>query len=54
VAEHPRRAAFNAAGAISLLGGAALLYSPELPRHLLTWMAKQDNLPLTAAARQRD
>jgi hypothetical protein len=38
----------------ALLGGVALLYSPELPRRLLAWMAKQDNLPLTAEASERD
>jgi hypothetical protein len=45
--------AFLLLGIAAVLGGVALLYSPELPRRLLTWMAKQDNLPLTAAARQR-
>jgi hypothetical protein len=37
-----------------VLGGVALLYSPELPRRLLAWMAKQDNLPLTADASELD
>jgi hypothetical protein len=41
-------------GVATLLGGVALLYSPELPRRLLAWMANQDNLPLTADGSQRD
>jgi hypothetical protein len=35
-------------GLAALLGGVTLLYSPELPRRLLAWMAKRDSLPLTA------
>jgi hypothetical protein len=42
--------AFLLLGIAAVLGGVALLYSPELPGRLLAWMAKQDNLPLTADA----
>ena len=31
----------------ALLGGVALLYRPELPRRLVAWLTKQDDLPLT-------
>ena len=35
-------------GIAALLGGVALLYRPELPRRLLAWLTKRDDLPLTA------
>jgi len=34
-------------GIAALLGGVALLYRPELPRRLVAWLTKQDDLPLT-------
>jgi hypothetical protein len=34
-------------GVAFLLGGVALLYRPELPRRLVAWLTKQDDLPLT-------
>jgi hypothetical protein len=34
-------------GIAALLGGVALLYRPELPRRLLAWLTKRDDLPLT-------
>jgi hypothetical protein len=46
--------AFLLLGIAAVLGGVALLYSPELPRRLLAWLAKQDNLPLTADASELD
>ena len=35
-------------GIAAPLGGVALLYSPELPRRLVTWLTRRDDLPLTA------
>ena len=35
-------------GIAALLGGVALLYRPELPRRLVAWLTKRDDLPLTA------
>ena len=35
-------------GITALLGGVALLHRPELPRQLMAWLTKQDDLPLTA------
>jgi hypothetical protein len=34
-------------GIAALLGGVALLYRPELPRRLVAWLTKRDDLPLT-------
>jgi hypothetical protein len=34
-------------GIAALLAGVALLYRPELPRRLLTWLTKGVDLPLT-------
>jgi hypothetical protein len=34
-------------GVAALLGGVALLYSPELPRRLVAWLVKRDDLLLT-------
>jgi hypothetical protein len=39
--------AFLLLGVAALLCGVALLYSPELPRRLVAWLTKPDNLPLT-------
>jgi hypothetical protein len=41
-------------GIAALLGGVALLYRPELPRLLVAWLTKQDDLPLTADGDDRD
>jgi hypothetical protein len=40
--------AFLLLGIAALLGGVALLYRPELPRRLLAWLTKRDDLPLAA------
>jgi hypothetical protein len=40
--------AFPLLGIAALLGGVALLYRPELPRRLVGWLTKPDDLPLTA------
>ena len=40
--------AFLLLGLAALLGGVALLYRPELPRRLVAWLTKRDDLPLTA------
>ena len=40
--------AFLLLGIAALLGGVALLYRPELPRRLLAWLTKRDDMPLTA------
>ena len=40
-------------GIAALLGGVALLYRPELPRRLLAWLAKRDDLPFTEEASVR-
>jgi hypothetical protein len=40
--------AFLLLGIPALLGGVALLYRPELPRRLVAWLTKRENLPLTA------
>jgi hypothetical protein len=37
-------AAFLLLGIVALLGGVALLYRPELPRRLLAWLTKRDDL----------
>jgi hypothetical protein len=37
-------------GVAALLCGVALLYSPELPRRLVAWLTKPDNLPLTVGS----
>jgi hypothetical protein len=34
-------------GAAALLAGVALLYRPELPRRLVAWLTKRDDLQLT-------
>jgi hypothetical protein len=34
-------------GIAALLGGVALLYCPELPRRLVAWLTKRDDLPRT-------
>ena len=36
-----------------LLGGIALLYRPELPRGLIVWLTKRDDLPLAANGNKR-
>ena len=41
-------------GIAALLGGVALLYRPELPRRLVAWLTKRDDLPLTADGHERD
>jgi hypothetical protein len=41
-------AAFLPLGIAALLGGVALLYRPELPRRLVAWLTRRDDLPLTA------
>ena len=35
-------------GIAAPLGGVALLYRPELPRRLVVWLTRRDDLPLTA------
>lgn len=40
-------------GIAALLGGFALLYRPELPRRLVAWLTKRDDLTLTARRRAR-
>jgi len=42
-----RGVVFVLLGIAALLGGVALLYRPELPRRLVAWLTKQDDLPLT-------
>ena len=39
--------AFQLLGIAALLGGVALLYRPELPRRLVVWLTKRDELALT-------
>jgi hypothetical protein len=46
--------AFLLLGIAALLGGVGLLYRPELPRRLMAWLTKLDNLPLTADGNERD
>ena len=46
--------AFLLLGVAALLGGVALLYRPELPRRLVAWLTKRDDLPLTADGNDRD
>ena len=41
-------------GIAALLGGVALLYRPELPRRLVAWLTKRDDLPLTADGNDRN
>ncbi len=41
-------------GIAAVLGGVALLYCPELPRGLVAWLTKRDDLPLMADANERD
>jgi len=41
-------------GIAALLGGIALLYRPELPRRLVAWLTKGDDLPLTPDSDVRD
>jgi hypothetical protein len=41
-------------GLAALLGGVALLHRPELPRGLIAWVTKRDDLPLTAYGDDRD
>jgi hypothetical protein len=40
-------------GIAALLGGIALLYRPELPRGLIAWLTKRDDLPLAANGNKR-
>jgi hypothetical protein len=37
-------------GVAALLGGVALLYRPELPRRLVAWLTKRDDLQLPRTA----
>jgi hypothetical protein len=46
--------AFVLLGVAALLGGVALLYRPELPRRLVAWLTKRNDLPLTADRDDRD
>jgi hypothetical protein len=46
--------AFLLLGIAALLGGVALLYRPGLPRGLVAWLTKRDDLPLTADGDDRD
>ena len=46
--------AFLLLGIAALLGGVALLYRPELPRRLLAWVTKRDDLALTADSGDRN
>ena len=39
--------AFQLVGIAALLGGVALLYLPELPRRLVAWSTKRDDLAFT-------
>jgi hypothetical protein len=41
-------------GIAALLGGVALLHRPELPRGLIAWVTKRDDLTLTAYGDDRD
>jgi hypothetical protein len=41
-------------GIAALLGSIALLYRPELPRRLVAWLTKGDDLPLTPDSDVRD
>jgi hypothetical protein len=41
-------------GVAALLGGVLLLYRPELPRRLVAWLTKRDDLSLTSDGNQRD
>jgi hypothetical protein len=41
-------------GVAALLGGVALLYRPELPRRLVAWLTKRDDLALPADGNERD
>jgi hypothetical protein len=41
-------------GIAALLAGVALLHRPELPRRLVAWLTKRDDLPLTADGSDRD
>jgi hypothetical protein len=41
-------------GIATLLGGVALLHRPELPRRLVAWLTKRDDLSLTANGNRRD
>jgi hypothetical protein len=41
-------------GIAALLGGVALLYRPELPRRLVAWLTKRDNLTHAANGDVRD
>jgi hypothetical protein len=41
-------------GVAALLGGVALLYRPELPRRLVAWLTKRDDLQLPADSNDRD
>ena len=41
-------------GVVALLGGVALLYRPELPRRLVAWLTKRNDLPLPADSNERD
>ena len=43
-----------ALGIAALQGGVALLYRPELPRRLVAWLTKRDDLRLTADGDVRD
>jgi hypothetical protein len=41
-------------GLAALLGGIALLYRPELPRGLIAWLTKRDDLPLAVNGNKLD
>lgn len=41
-------------GIAALLGGVALLYRPELPRRLMAWLTKRDDLSLAADGSEPD
>jgi hypothetical protein len=46
--------AFMLLGIAALLAGVALLYRPELPRRLVDWLTKRDDLPLPPDGDVRD
>jgi hypothetical protein len=50
----PVGGAFLLLGVAALLAGVALLYRPELPRRLVAWLTKRNDLPLTADGDDRD
>jgi hypothetical protein len=46
--------AFLLLGIAAMLGGVALLYRPDLPRRLVAWLTKRDDLPLAPNSDVRD